>query len=58
MLRYILFAVVAIATYFAENLFPFLIPKVQNVSLIVLDKCAGDRVSLWHLLSHRETKGT
>jgi len=28
MLRYILFVVVAIITYFAETLFPFLVPKV------------------------------
>ena len=29
MLRYVLFVIVAITTYFAESLFPFLVPKVK-----------------------------
>jgi hypothetical protein len=33
MLKFVLFGVVAIVTYFAESLFPFLVPQV-NLSLL------------------------
>lgn len=50
-------AVLAVITYNAETLFPFLIPQVQPCSYnVTTGECSSFRLVVWDMRAYRATK--